>query len=54
MDKERESKFESGFSEKQMDLNVDKSLSDDQTKAGNIPDPQKKKKVKITLDSQSQ
>ena len=44
MDKEKESKFESGFSEKELDLAVDKSSSNDQTKSGNIFDPQKKKK----------
>ncbi len=45
MDKEKQPKFESGFSEKQMDLAVDKSLPNDQVKAGNIfVNPKKNKK----------
>ncbi|GEM_PF-3467460 len=56
MDKEREIKFESGFSEKQIDLAVDKTANNDQVKAGNIfvsPKKNKKSKTPIT-DSQSQ
>ncbi len=56
MDKEKEPKFESGFSEKQADLAVDQGLVNDQVKparnanasvaggGGSIFDPQKKKK----------
>ena len=36
MDKEREPKFESGFSEKQLDLVVDQVKNSDPVKAGNI------------------
>ena len=46
MGKERAPKFESGFSEKQMDLAVDKSLNSDQVKAGSIFDPKKTAKQK--------
>lgn len=42
MNKEKEPRFGSGFSEKALDLAVDKSLVSDQVKAGNIFDPQKK------------
>ena len=44
MHKEKEPKFESGFSEKELDLAVGKSLPQDQVKGGSIFDPQKKKK----------
>ena len=46
MDKEREPKFESGFSEKELDLRVDKTKNFNQVKAGNIFDPKKVKKTK--------
>ena len=35
-----------GFSEKQMDLNIDKTANNDQVKGSTIFDPQKKKKNK--------
>lgn len=57
MDKEREHEFESGFSEKQADLAVDRDSTNNlnQVKAGNIFDPKKKiVKEKIILDSTSQ
>lgn len=44
MNKEKEPLFESGFSEKQIDIAFDQSRNDDQVKAGNIYVPQKKKK----------
>ena len=48
MDKEREPKFiqtDDGYSEKALDLAVDKDLTNDQTKGGNIfVNPKKKKK----------
>ncbi len=44
MDKEKQPKFESGFSEKQIDLAVDKVVINDQTKGGSIFDPKKNKK----------
>jgi len=47
MDKEKEPKFiptDEGYSEKALDLTVDKSSTDDQVKGGSIFDPQKKKK----------
>lgn len=37
---------QSGFSEKQADLAVDQALVNDQTKASQIFDPQKKNKAK--------
>ena len=43
MGKEKLPKFESGFSEKELDLAVDKSAQNDQVKGGSIFDPQKKK-----------
>ena len=43
MGKEKLPKFESGFSEKELDLAVGKSLPQDQVKGGSIFDPQKKK-----------
>ena len=46
MDKEKLPKFESGFSEKQADLAVDKSLANDPVKGGSIFDPKKIKKTK--------
>ena len=53
MDKERDlpagrqGQFtDGGFSEKQMDLAVDKGLPRDQVKGGNIFDPKKVKKTK--------
>ena len=55
MDKERLFGVEEGFSEKELDLAVDKQKNNDQSKGGNIFDPQKKKKkAKIILDSQNQ
>lgn len=43
MDKEKLPKFESGFSEKELDLAVDKgSSNNDQVKASTIFDPKKK------------
>ena len=45
MDKEKLPKFESGFSEKQIDLAVDRPAGSVQAKGGNIFDPQKKKKL---------
>ena len=55
MDKEREIKFESGFSEKELDLAVDKQKANDQTRGGNIFDPQKKKKKsESTIDPNTQ
>jgi hypothetical protein len=49
MDKEREPILESGYSEKQLDLAVDKLGNDDQVKAGNIYiAPQKPKKNEKT------
>lgn len=46
MGKERKAIYQTdqGFSEKALDLAVDKGLTNDQVKAGNIFDPQKKKK----------
>lgn len=46
MDKERELILESGFSEKQLDLQVDKTKSSNQVKAVNIFDASKKEKEK--------
>ena len=44
MDKEKEKRIdESGFSEKELDLAVDKTLAQDQTKGGSIFDPKKTK-----------
>ena len=44
MGKEKEKKYDqSGFSEKELDLAVDKSLANDQAKGGNIFDPKKAK-----------
>lgn len=40
MDKEKENVFETGYSEKQADLAIDKVSNDDQVKATNIFDPQ--------------
>ncbi len=55
MDKEREPIFESGFSEKQLDQQVDKTRNFNQVKAGNVFDPKKKiVKEKVILDSTSQ
>lgn len=56
MEKEKEPiyKTDSGYSEKQSDLAVDKTAGSDQVKGGNIFDPQKKKKTKVILDSQNQ
>lgn len=55
MDKERAPITDAGFSEKQMDLNVDKTANNDQPKAGSIFDPQKKKKKNgSTADSSTQ
>lgn len=42
MEKEREPKFESGFSEKELDKAMNKVADNDQVKAGNIFDPKKK------------
>jgi hypothetical protein len=42
MNKEKEPKFESGFSEKQQDLAVDQTKNFNQVKAVSIFDPQKK------------
>ena len=47
MDKERKPIIESGFSEKELDLAVDKSLANDQVKAGNIFNPKKAKKKEL-------
>lgn len=47
MDKEKLPRFESGFSEKQSDLAVDKPLNNVQVKGGSIFDPQNSKKKKI-------
>ena len=44
MDKEKETKHDNGYSEKQLDLAVDRASNNDQVKAGNIFDPQKKSK----------
>lgn len=47
MDKEKLPKFGSGFSEKQIDLAVDKAANNDQRKSGNIfVAPAKKKHPK--------
>ena len=55
MDKEREPIFESGFSEKQLDQQADKTRNLNQVKAGNIFDPKKKlSKEKVILDSTTQ
>ena len=67
MGKEKEPRFESGFSEKQIDLAVDKTANNDQVKparnanasvaggGGSIFDPQKKKKKNgSTADSSTQ
>ncbi len=56
MDKEKQPKFESGFSEKQSDLAVDRASNNVQAKSGNIFDPQKKSKKSKTpiTDSQNQ
>jgi hypothetical protein len=48
MDKEKLPIFESGFSEKDLDLAADKSANSDQVKSGNIFDP-KNKKLKANL-----
>ena len=44
MNKEKEPIFDSGYSEKQQDLAVDKSLNNDQVKAATIFDLKKTKK----------
>lgn len=49
MNKEKEPIFESGFSEKQQDLVVDRVLPNDQVKTGTIFDP--KKAIKKTQNS---
>lgn len=55
MTKEKEPKYESGFSEKEIDLAIDKTKNFNQVKAGNIFDPKKKKnKSGVILDSRSQ
>jgi hypothetical protein len=46
MNKEKELKFESGYSEKEMDLAVDKSKNYNQVKAVNIFDSKNKDKKK--------
>ena len=43
MDKEREIRDKEGYSEKELDLAVDKSSNNDQVKGGNIFDPKKPK-----------
>jgi hypothetical protein len=48
MSKEKEPKLESGFSEKQLDLQTDKTKNFNQVKAGNIFDSTKKDKGKTT------
>lgn len=48
MGKEKEPKFESGFSEKQIDLQIDKTKNFTQVKAGNIFDATRKNKEKKT------
>ena len=53
MDKERLSKTDGGYSEKEMDIAADKMGNVNQVKARSIFDP-KKKKEKIILDSQNQ
>ena len=53
MDKERLSKTDGGYSEKEMDMATDKMSNINQVKARSIFDP-KKKKEKVILDSQSQ
>jgi len=44
MNKEKEPIYESGFSEKELDLQVDKTKNFNQVKGGNIFDPTKKVK----------
>lgn len=44
MDKEKYRKTDEGYSEKELDLAMDKSSNDDQVKGGNIFDPKKKLK----------
>ena len=44
MDKEKETKHDNGYSEKELDLAVDKAAASDQVKGGSIFDPQKKSK----------
>lgn len=46
MDKERLFGIEDGFSEKELDLAVDKTVANDQAKPGIIFDPQNSKKKK--------
>lgn len=43
MDKEREIKSVEGYSEKELDIAMDKTLINDQVKGGNIFDPKKVK-----------
>lgn len=43
MDREKEPRTDGGFSEKKLDLAMDKSLVQDQVKGGNIFDPKKLK-----------
>lgn len=55
MNKEKEPIRDSGFSEKELDLAVDKTMNLNQVKTGNIFDPKKKKKDSgVILDSSSQ
>jgi hypothetical protein len=48
MNKEKEQIFESGYSEKEMDLAMDKTKNANQVKAVNIFDPKEKKKKEKT------
>lgn len=43
MDKEREIRSSEGYSEKELDIAMDKTLVNDQVKGGNIFDPKKPK-----------
>ena len=55
MDKEKEPKRDSGYSEKEMDLAMDRMGNINQVKAKNIFDPKRKKNKKgVILDSQTQ
>ena len=63
--KEKEPKSDIGYSEKKLDISMDKTKNQNTTRGGNIFDPgnprsqkasqgQGKKKEKVILDSQSQ
>lgn len=48
MNKEKEPKHDIGYSEKALDLAVDKGLTRDQVKGGSIFDPRRKKVSRVS------